>query len=74
MKSYRSWVVVPHTLNPNNQEAEAEGSLLEGSLFYNVNSRIARTTQKNPASKQTNKQTNKQTQNNKTKQSNENIK
>jgi hypothetical protein len=38
-------------------------SEFEASLVYRVSSRIARATQRNPASKQTNKQTNKKQKN-----------
>ena len=54
--------VVAHTFNHNPWEAEAGGFLSsKASLVYRVNSRTARTIQRNPVSKNktTNKQTNK---------------
>lgn len=44
--------VVAYTFNPNIWEVEAGGSLdFEGSLFYRLNSRTARATQRNPVLK-----------------------
>jgi hypothetical protein len=41
-----------HTFNPSTREAEAGGSPeTEASLVYRVSSRVARATQRNPASK-----------------------
>jgi hypothetical protein len=51
-----SLVVVAKAFNPSTWEAEA--SKFDASLVYRVSSRTARTTQRNPVSKnQTNKQT-----------------
>jgi hypothetical protein len=40
-----------HAFNPSTWEAEAGGSEFEASLVYRVSSRTARTTQRNPVSK-----------------------
>ena len=45
-------VVVAHTFSPSTWEAEADGSLeFKASLVYRVSCRAARTTQRNPVSK-----------------------
>jgi hypothetical protein len=44
--------MVAHAFNPSTQEAEAGGFLSSrASLVYNVSARTARTTQRNPVSK-----------------------
>ena len=44
--------MVAHTFNPSTWEAEAGGSLeFKASLVYRVSCRAARTTQRNPVSK-----------------------
>jgi hypothetical protein len=47
-----------HIFNPRSWEGEANISEFEARLIYRVSSSTARTTQRNPVSKQTNKQTN----------------
>ena len=58
-----SWAVVVHALNTSTQEAEVGSQEdlceIEASQVYRVSSRTAKTTERNPVSKQTNKQTNK---------------
>jgi hypothetical protein len=50
-----------HTFDPSTQEAEAtQSSEFKASLVYNVSSRMARATKRNPVLKKTSKQANKQ--------------
>jgi hypothetical protein len=45
---------VTHTFNPSTQESEVSGSGIETSLIDIVSARIAKATQRNPASKRKN--------------------